>query len=399
MDDRDVKPENVAMEHTAFTFDGCQHTTMAIVCGDCGAAWVRAASAHPDEAAAVLTLMQIASRDTDAVSMFSFGESVHTAEASVVVLRGPELVARFRDWAEAEGALTRGKPVDGYVDAAEPAANGGGCAYQCKHCPVCEIAGLRQRIAELTAERDIARKTLDEADSAYNHLERDMARQREQTQIARAQCARAQSDRDATWSALRMAVTGDPSAAGPISQALAEVQTERDNLKLSVTSLAGQLDVERQWWPFAESEVSRGWSVFPGEEEPATPIAVFSDEQEASAYATWRQALEIAKPEDDRHPAWEHVNVLPADFRLRYWNSYDPAPVKHVPVEANEIVKAASELPCEWVSQWAAYQRGEVEDAHHPAEGALLCFTECPSCQLRVRAIKVLGHTHQEPQP
>jgi hypothetical protein len=89
----------------------CQHTTMAVVCSDCGNAWAKAASARPDEAAAVLTLMHIASQDTDAVSMFSFGESVQSAEASVVVLRGPALVARFRDWAESQDVFTRGKPV------------------------------------------------------------------------------------------------------------------------------------------------------------------------------------------------------------------------------------------------------------------------------------------------
>jgi hypothetical protein len=72
--------------------------------------WIERSLAVQSYAAHVLT--RAAAQDTDAVSMFSCGTSESDVESSVVVLRGPELVARFRDWAEAQGVFTRGKPVE-----------------------------------------------------------------------------------------------------------------------------------------------------------------------------------------------------------------------------------------------------------------------------------------------
>jgi hypothetical protein len=99
-----------------------------------------------------------------------------------------------------------------------------------------------------------------------------------------------------------------------------------DRLTKRITLLEGQLDDQRTWWPFDEAEVSRGWAVSPGEEEPSGFVAVFSDQAEAERYATWRQEQERAVDEDDRDPSWEYPNVLPSEFRVRIWNSFDPAP-------------------------------------------------------------------------
>lgn len=61
----------------------------------------------------VATLLRRASEDTDLVSMFSFcGEHVEAAECSVVVIRGRDVVRSFREWAERNGVLTPGKPVN-----------------------------------------------------------------------------------------------------------------------------------------------------------------------------------------------------------------------------------------------------------------------------------------------
>lgn len=61
----------------------------------------------------VVTLLQHASSDTDLVSMFSFcGKHREIAECSVVVIRGRDVVRSFREWAERNGMLTPGKPVN-----------------------------------------------------------------------------------------------------------------------------------------------------------------------------------------------------------------------------------------------------------------------------------------------
>lgn len=61
----------------------------------------------------VAALLLQASKDTDLVSMFSFcGEHRDAAECSVVVIRGRDVVRSFREWAERQGVLTPGKPVN-----------------------------------------------------------------------------------------------------------------------------------------------------------------------------------------------------------------------------------------------------------------------------------------------
>jgi hypothetical protein len=273
----------------------CQHPTMAVVCGDCGAAWAKASSARPDEAAAVLTLMHLASRDTDAVSMFSFGESVHNAEAGVAVLRGPELVACFRDWAEAQGVFTRGKPVEG------PAPVTPFRTLRCTKSP-----GATARW-EFDDGKLVAR--IDDDGDLLVHAEgwRLCIRGAEVLRFLSAHWATA--------------------AAVPIALALAETQSERDLLEARVAVLEAKLDTETHWWPLTTGEAERGWVVVTGEEEPGGHFAVFSDEDEAKAYLEWRTTHEAAKLDDDRDPSWESAQVLPAEYRARFWNSIDECPV------------------------------------------------------------------------
>jgi hypothetical protein len=168
--------------------------------------------------------------------------------------------------------------------------------------PVASIAAARVRVAELLVERyasvtaevlDAAGEVLSEFDgSAWKH---HSEAENEQA-VARLQADLAQANEQMRTARVRLQA---------VAQALAETQSERDHLKARVTSLEGEIDVMRRWWPFPEEDVSRGWAVSPGEEEPSRFVAVFSDEQEAEAYAVWRQDREHSLADDDRDPSWE----------------------------------------------------------------------------------------------
>jgi hypothetical protein len=68
-----------------------------------------------------------------------------------------------------------------------------------------ERTGWR-RVAEELEVLEASAEDLDVARQRIADLEAELAREREQVRIARAQCARAQAERDATWAALRQAV-------------------------------------------------------------------------------------------------------------------------------------------------------------------------------------------------
>ncbi len=62
-------------------------------------------------AARVRTLLREANRDSDQVSISSFGESPGKIDGAVVVLKGDAVVRCFREWAVRNRLLTPGKPV------------------------------------------------------------------------------------------------------------------------------------------------------------------------------------------------------------------------------------------------------------------------------------------------
>lgn len=63
-------------------------------------------------AARVRTLLRAANRDSDQVSISSFGESPENLDGAVVVLKGDAVVRCFREWAVRNRLLTPGKPIE-----------------------------------------------------------------------------------------------------------------------------------------------------------------------------------------------------------------------------------------------------------------------------------------------
>jgi hypothetical protein len=149
---------------------------------------------------------------------------------------------------------------------------------------------------------------------------------------------------------------------------IGEQVVENAALKKRIHVLEGQLEDARTWWTFDEEEVSRGWCVSPWGEEPSGFVAVFSDKAEAERYATWRQEQERAADEDERHQAWEFPNVLEAEFRVRFWNSFNPAPMhlqRRLGREDVLDVVCAMGLPHpgdEDLEEWADRVFGPIQD-------------------------------------
>jgi hypothetical protein len=57
-------------------------------------------------------LLAAAAKDTDRVSIYSLGDTLERADLAVIVLKGRDELRLFRDWAERNGLLTPGKPVE-----------------------------------------------------------------------------------------------------------------------------------------------------------------------------------------------------------------------------------------------------------------------------------------------
>jgi hypothetical protein len=105
--------------------------------------------------------------------------------------------------------------------------------------------------------------------------------------------------------------------------------------------LRGELEVESTWYPLGDGRPDRGWILVAGQESIGF-WALFDSLSEAQAFAAWRQQEERKKGDDDRDPAWEFVEILPAEFAegipARFWNSLDPAPAPELDqVTAGEV--------------------------------------------------------------
>lgn len=65
----------------------------------------------------------------------------------------------------------------------------------------------------------------------------------------------------------------------------------------------------------------------------------------------------------------------------------------------DELLQEVAELPCANTPLWAAHQMGALDHKpQHPAEGEVLCFSECHACRARVRAIELLKTYRSEAQ-
>lgn len=227
-----------------------------------------------------------------------------------------------------------------------------------------------RRVAEDLEVLEGAAEELDAQRQRVAEIEAELAREREQVRVARAQCARAQADRDAARAALISA-------------------TSATAVDVRVAELEAELETERHWWPLADGKATRGWAVILGEEEPNGPYAVFSSEEEARGYVTWRQALEQAKPDEERHPCWEYANVLPAELQARFWNSFDPAPAADARIAhtaEHQIVPKKCLRPCVECSDGThhfgegGYVWAHDEPKHEAAKAGHQAWMRCYHC-------------------